>query len=125
MFNFRKNIVYRYYILVVFGFTLFALVIIGNAAFIMFKERDEWNKIKERNIKYNVPIEPHRGKILNDKGEFVLIVEPALEEEKDIDIKGELVQLMESGMSKSEAVKTLSKRLGIPKNDVYAVAVTL
>jgi hypothetical protein len=43
MFNFRKNIVYRYYILVVFGFTLFALVIIGNAAFIMFKERDEWN----------------------------------------------------------------------------------
>lgn len=63
--------------------------------------------------------------ILNDKGEFVLIVEPALEEEKDIDIKGELVQLMESGMSKSEAVKTLSKRLGIPKNDVYAVAVTL
>ncbi|MBO7271555.1 MAG: hypothetical protein J6U89_01625, partial [Bacteroidaceae bacterium] len=76
MFNFRKNIVYRYYILVVFGFTLFALVIIGNAAFIMFKERDEWNKIKERNIKYNVPIEPHRGKILNDKGELMVSTLP-------------------------------------------------
>ena len=67
MFKFRKDTVFRYNILVVFGFSLFALIIIGNAAIIMFKERDEWNKIKERNIKYNVPIEPRRGNILNDK----------------------------------------------------------
>ena len=76
MFNFRENIVYRYYILVLFGFTLFALVIIGNAAIIMFKERDEWNKIKERNIRYNVPIEPHRGNILNDNGELMVSTLP-------------------------------------------------
>ena len=36
MFRFRDNIIYRYYILVSFAFTLFAFVIIGNAAFIMF-----------------------------------------------------------------------------------------
>ncbi|MBR4847898.1 MAG: transpeptidase family protein [Bacteroidaceae bacterium] len=76
MFQFRENIVYRYYILVLFGFTLFALVIIGNAAIVMFKERDEWNKIKERNIKYNVPIEPHRGNILNDNGELMVSTLP-------------------------------------------------
>ena len=76
MFNFRENIVYRYYILVLFGFTLFALVIIGNAAIIMFKERDEWNKIKERNIRYNVPIEPHRGNILNENGELMVSTLP-------------------------------------------------
>ncbi len=63
--------------------------------------------------------------ILNDKGEFVLIVEPLEEEKGEVDLKGELVALIESGMTKSEAVKTLSKRLGIPKNEVYAVAVTL
>ena len=63
--------------------------------------------------------------ILNDKGEFVLIVEPLEEEKGEVDLKGELVALIESGMTKSEAVKTLSKRLGIPKNEAYAVAVTL
>ena len=76
MFKFRKDTVFRYNILVVFGFSLFALIIIGNAAIIMFKERDEWNKIKERNIKYNVPIEPRRGNILNDKGELIVSTLP-------------------------------------------------
>ena len=76
MFRFRDNIIYRYYILVSFAFTLFAFVIIGNAAIVMFKEREEWNKIKERNIKYNVPIEPHRGNILSDNGELIVSTLP-------------------------------------------------
>lgn len=76
MFKFRENIIYRYYLLVVFFFTTFALVIIGHAAIIMFKERDEWKKIGERNIKYNVPIEPRRGNILNDKGELMVSTLP-------------------------------------------------
>lgn len=76
MFKFRENIVFRYNILVLFFFTVFAFVIIGNAAIIMFKERDEWNKIKERNIRYNVPIEPRRGNILNDKGELMVSTLP-------------------------------------------------
>ena len=76
MFKFRENTVFRFNILVMFGFTLFALVIIGNAAIIMFKERDEWNKIKERNIRYNVPIEPRRGNILSDNGELIVSTLP-------------------------------------------------
>ena len=76
MFQFRDNIIYRYYILVSFAFTLFAFVIIGNAVIVMFKEREEWNKIKERNIKYNVPIEPRRGNILSDNGELIVSTLP-------------------------------------------------
>lgn len=76
MFNFRKNIIFRYNLLVLFGFTLFAFVIIGNAAIIMFKERSFWKEIKERNIRYNVPIEPYRGNILNDKGELIVSTLP-------------------------------------------------
>ena len=76
MFKFRPNIIFRYNLLVIFFFTTWAFIIIGSAAIIMFKERDEWNKIKERNIKYNVPIEPHRGNILNDKGELMVSTLP-------------------------------------------------
>ena len=76
MFKFQPNIIFRYNLLVIFFFTTWALIIIGSAAIIMFKERDEWNKIKERNIKYNVPVEPHRGNILNDRGELMVSTLP-------------------------------------------------
>ncbi|MBR2318371.1 MAG: transpeptidase family protein [Bacteroidaceae bacterium] len=76
MFNFRENIVFRYNILVVFAFVIFAFVIIGNAAVIIFKEGEMWKTIMNRNIKYNVPIEPRRGNILNDKGELMVSTLP-------------------------------------------------
>lgn len=76
MINFRDNIIFRYYLLVTFVFSTFALLIVVSAGIIMFKERAEWMKIKERNIKYNVPIEPHRGNILNDKGELMVSTLP-------------------------------------------------
>ena len=63
--------------------------------------------------------------ILNDKGEFVLIVEPLQKEEKDIDVEGELRALIEGGTSKKEAVKMVSIKYNLPKNDVYAIAVKL
>lgn len=63
--------------------------------------------------------------IANDKGEFVLIIEPVQEEKKEVDICAELKALIESGISKSEAVKRVSKTYGLPKNEVYAAAVTL
>ncbi len=63
--------------------------------------------------------------ILNDKGEFVLIVEPMEKKEKVVDIEGELKALIDGGLSKSEAVKRVAKEHGVPKNDVYAVAVKL
>ena len=76
MFKFRDNVVFRFNLLVIFFFTLWALIIMGNAAIIMFKERNEWIKIRDRNIKYNVPIEPYRGNILNDKGELMVSTLP-------------------------------------------------
>lgn len=63
--------------------------------------------------------------ITNDKGEFVLIVEPVEVEKDDIDLEAELKKLMDEGLSKSEATKRVSKEYNIPKNEVYAVAVKL
>ncbi|MBQ4072170.1 MAG: 16S rRNA (cytidine(1402)-2'-O)-methyltransferase [Clostridia bacterium] len=63
--------------------------------------------------------------ILNDKGEFVLIVEPLQKEEKDIDVEGELRALIEGGTRKKEAVKMVSTKYNLPKNDVYSIAVKL
>ena len=68
MFKFRPNVVLRFNLLVVFFFTLAGIIIIGKAAIIMFIERDDWNRIKEKNFKRNVPIYPHRGNILADNG---------------------------------------------------------
>ena len=76
MFNFRDDIIRRYYILVSFVFTLFAFVIIGNAVIIMFKEREDWAKIANVIIGKNMPIEPHRGNILNDDGELMVSTLP-------------------------------------------------
>ena len=63
--------------------------------------------------------------ITNDKGEFVLIVEPVEVEKDDIDLEAQLKKLMDEGLSKSEATKRVSKEYNIPKNEVYAVAVKL
>ena len=51
MFKFRPNVVLRFNLLVIFAFTLAGIIIVGKAAIIMFFERDDWNKIKEENIR--------------------------------------------------------------------------
>ncbi len=63
--------------------------------------------------------------ILNDKGEFILIVEPSEKQEKEIDVEVELKALIASGVSKSQAVKTVAEKYNLPKNDVYSVVVKL
>ena len=51
---------------------------------------------------------------------------PPLEEEKeDVDVEQELLNLINSGVSKKEAVKIVSSKYNLPKNEVYAVAVKL
>ena len=75
-FRFRDNAVLRFNLLVIFLFTLAGIIIIGKAAIIMFIERDDWNKIKEKNIKYNVPIEAHRGNFLDDNGGLIVSTLP-------------------------------------------------
>lgn len=76
MFKFRDNSVLRFNLLVIFLFTTIGIIIIGKAAIIMFIERDDWNKIKEKNIKHNVPIEAHRGNILSDDGGLMVSTLP-------------------------------------------------
>lgn len=76
MFKFRPNSVLRFNLLVIFLFTLVGIIIIGKAAIIMFVERDDWNKIKEKNFKRNVKIEPRRGNILADNGDFIVSTLP-------------------------------------------------
>ena len=72
MFKHRPNSILRFNLLVIFFFTLAGLFIIGKAAIIMFIERDDWNKIKENNIKRDIPIEQRRGNFLADNGELLV-----------------------------------------------------
>ena len=76
MFKFRDDVVLRFNLLVIFLFTTIGIIIIGKAAIIMFIERDAWNKIKEKNIKHNVPIEARRGNILADDGGLIVSTLP-------------------------------------------------
>ena len=60
------------------------------------------------------------------KGEFVLIVAGAPEEEKQVaseeDAAARVQQLMEEGLSRKDAVKQTAKELNLPKNVVYDAA---
>ncbi len=68
------------------------------------------------------------------KGEIVLMIEgisaeklDELEKEafKDLSIKDHLLQLMESGMEKKDAIKEVAKIRKVPKRDVYQEAIDL
>ena len=62
----------------------------------------------------------------NERGEFVLIVEPKETPSKeDVDVKSELKSLLSKGISRSQAVKELAKHYNLNKNDVYAVSLTI
>ena len=60
------------------------------------------------------------------KGEFVLVVAGAPEEEKErptvTDAAARVEALMEQGLSRKDAIKQTAKELNLPKNAVYAAA---
>ena len=60
------------------------------------------------------------------KGEFVLVVAGAPEEEKEVptatDAAARVRELMEQGLSRKDAVKQTAQELNLPKNAVYAAA---
>ena len=60
------------------------------------------------------------------KGEFVLIVAGAPQEEKELptetDAATRLAELLSQGLSRKDAVKQTAKELGLPKNVVYDIA---
>lgn len=62
------------------------------------------------------------------RGEYVLILEGAKEASSDEDtrtVKERLVDYINSGVDKKEAVKLVAKEMGIPKNTVYMEATEL
>jgi len=63
------------------------------------------------------------------KGEFVLVVAGAAPTEKAVatadDAVRRVAQLMETGMSRKDAVKQAAKELDLPKNEVYELAIHL
>ena len=63
------------------------------------------------------------------KGEFVLVVAGAAPVEKEVatqdDALAHLQKLMESGISRKDAVKQTAKDLNLPKNEVYELALQL
>ena len=63
------------------------------------------------------------------KGEFVLVVAGAPEKQKEVftsdDAAGRVRALMETGMSRKDAVKQTAKELNLPKNVVYEAALQI
>ena len=61
------------------------------------------------------------------RGEFVLVLAGAPEEEKPVatvqDAAARVAQLVESGMSRKDAIKQTAQELNLPKNVVYDAAV--
>lgn len=63
-------------------------------------------------------------KEITEKGEFVICLEGNTEEET-YDIRKLLEEELKKGMKKSQAVKEISKKYNIPKNDVYKESLDL
>lgn len=59
------------------------------------------------------------------KGEFVVVVEGKTDEKIEVDVYEELEKLIELGNSKSDAVKILSEKYNLNKNDVYKKSLEL
>ena len=63
------------------------------------------------------------------KGEFVVVVGGAPEEEKTLptadDAAARVAQLMEQGLSRKDAIKQTAKELNLPKNIVYDAALNI
>ena len=72
MFHFRSDSINRFYVLVVFAFIGIAIFIVANAWVTMFVDREFWNKVKERHIQDNIPLQPERGRILDENGGLIV-----------------------------------------------------
>lgn len=73
-------------------------------------------------------------KNITPKGEFVLVIEGKQQEHIDkenkekwenLSIKDHILNVMESGISKKEAIKYVAKERGISKNEVYKYAIDI
>jgi len=87
----------------------------------------EITKIHEECVVF--PLNEWREKLPNVKGEFVLVLgeaeEVQSEEAEALSVSEQVIKLIDSGMDKKTAVKTVAQRLGVPKNDVYMEVIDL
>lgn len=94
----------------------------------------ELTKLHEEIIRGNISEVIADIKDRNIKGEFVIVIEGKTQEQideenkekwADIDVKQHLINLMEGGLTKKEAIKVVSKERGLSKNEVYKVAINI
>lgn len=72
MFKNKKDIIFRFNVLLVCVFVLWGVIIIAKATMTATLERQYWLDVAENAVVYNKPIKPRRGDILSDKGELMV-----------------------------------------------------
>lgn len=67
----KKNIIFRFNLLVLFVFVAWGIVIAAKAAFLML-QKDYWEEVASFQVKTNIPLPATRGNILSDNGELLV-----------------------------------------------------
>lgn len=83
----------------------------------------ELTKLNEEILRFTIAGAIEYYEITEPRGEYVLVIEgapEASEEEEALDIAARAAALMAGGMSQKDAIKTIVKETGLPKNKVYA-----
>ena len=83
----------------------------------------ELTKLNEEILRFTLAGACEYYESTEPRGEYVLVIEgapEATEEEESVNIAERAAALMAGGMSQKDAIKTIVKETGLPKNKVYA-----
>ena len=83
----------------------------------------ELTKLNEEILRFTLSGAVEYYESTEPRGEYVLVIEgapEATEEEERVNIAERAAALMAGGMSQKDAIKTIVKETGLPKNKVYA-----
>lgn len=83
----------------------------------------ELTKLNEEILRMTISAACEYYESVEPRGEYVLVIEgapEATEEEECLDIAARAAALIAGGMSQKDAIKTIVKETGLPKNKVYA-----
>ena len=83
----------------------------------------ELTKLNEEILRLTLSSACEYYESVEPRGEYVLVIDgapEATEEEESLDIAARASALMAGGMSQKDAIKTIVKETGLPKNKVYA-----
>ena len=84
---------------------------------------NEITKMYEKTIHFRLSDLPE----MEIRGEYVLIVEGATKQETVFDQspKEQLLELINGGVPKNDAIKQVAKQRGLPKNEIYKIAIDI